>query len=126
MPQLTLHSITDSQSFLISEAKWYLRAVLTDIYFITDESEFFHIFMFMLQNDLFLFFIYVSVGILIYKLFWNLKPSYLEATFFHMFCLLFSILSFFFKTIYLFMRETGREREAETQAEGEAGSMQEA
>ena len=34
---------------------------------------------------------------------------------------------FFFKKIlfiYLFMRNTQREREAETQAEGEAGSMQ--
>ena len=32
---------------------------------------------------------------------------------------------FFFKDfIYLFMRDTQREREAETQAEGEAGPMQ--
>ena len=32
---------------------------------------------------------------------------------------------FFFKDfIYLFMRDTERKREAETQAEGEAGSMQ--
>ena len=35
--------------------------------------------------------------------------------------------SFFKKdSIYLFMKDTGREREAETQAEGEAGSMQRA
>ena len=34
-------------------------------------------------------------------------------------------LFFFFKDIiHLFMRDTEREREAETQAEGEAGSMQ--
>ena len=31
-------------------------------------------------------------------------------------------MSFFLKTIYLFMRDT--QREAETQAEGETGSMQ--
>ena len=31
---------------------------------------------------------------------------------------------FFYYVIYLFMRHTEREREAETQAEGEAGSMQ--
>ena len=32
---------------------------------------------------------------------------------------------FFFKDfLYLFMKDTEREREAETQAEGEAGSMQ--
>ena len=33
-------------------------------------------------------------------------------------------LIFFKDFIYLFMRDTEREREAETQAEGEAGSMQ--
>ena len=36
-----------------------------------------------------------------------------------------SIYTFFLKDfIYLFMRDTESEREAETQAEGEAGSMQ--
>ena len=33
-------------------------------------------------------------------------------------------LMFFKDSIYLFMKDTQREREAETQAEGEAGSMQ--
>ena len=37
------------------------------------------------------------------------------------------ILFFFFKDFYLFIhRDAEREREAETQVEGEAGSMQEA
>ena len=35
-----------------------------------------------------------------------------------------SSLFFFFNFIYLFMRDTERAREVETQAEGEAGSMQ--
>ena len=39
---------------------------------------------------------------------------------------IFYFILFYFKDfIYLFMRDTEREREAETQAEGEAGSMQE-
>ena len=37
---------------------------------------------------------------------------------------MYSKVDFFFLRFYLFMRDTEKEREAETQAEGEAGSMQ--
>ena len=38
--------------------------------------------------------------------------------------ILFTNLNFFLKDFFLFIHEGHREREAETQAEGEAGSMQ--